>query len=287
MVDSGVNSVEKPNIPNLDQLKQPTDTWKTRRFSNLGGKIRKTFESDDPNQGAGAFVTSKLKKMGAAYSKFREAPPKKTSKSEACFWVAVICAVLAIAVFAGLTVAMGPGGLLFALQFAMIPGVVGGGFAALGLRERKKEHKLKEWETPKLKYQPHPMLSDEENGKLEKEFRVKGETLWKDRNTAKFNMEENQRQITALKIKLIKAQDAKPKQPTETIQAQIDERNNKKLEYFKDFEDKAVAFWSHANPDKGAQLKERFDKARKERGENLSQIEDLTGSEIKGNLPES
>lgn len=266
-----VGPVNNPIIPNLDSLQLPTDTFKTHTFSNIGSKIQEKFSGG---------VLNNIQKLGQAYMKFKDSPPKKTTKSEACFWIAVLCAIVAVALFVGLSVAMGPGGIVLALNLALIPGFASALLVGKGLRERKKEQKLKEWEIPKLKYQPNPKLSEDVNKEKEKEFRSEGENLWGARNTAKWNMEENQRKITELKIELMRKKAANL--PTDAIQAKIDQRNQDKVELFKDFEDKSVKFWSLARPERGAALKERFNEARKNRGEQeLFQIEDLMrGEEI-------
>lgn len=246
------------NPINYARLQPPND--KIHKYSNLGERIRHAFGSDDPNKGTGAVVMGKFQKMGQAYMKLKDTPPKKTTKAEACFWVAVLCAIVAVALFVSLSIAMGPMGMVMALQLAMIPGIAGGGLFAYGMMERKKEKRLKEWEQPKLKLERDPEISDKEYNERLKKFQAEGARLWNARNTAKRNIEENQQQITELKTKLVRY-------PSDELRAEIDERNKKKMEYFKDFEEKSVAFWSHANPVKGAELKERFNEARLNRGE--------------------
>jgi uncharacterized membrane-anchored protein YhcB (DUF1043 family) len=250
--------------PDLDQLKLPTDTWKTHTFSDLGAKIQNSFGGDPKAKGP----LDKVKEMGSAVVKFRDAPLTKSSKKEKCYWIAVICALVAVAVFVGLSVAAGPGGMVLALQLAMIPGVVGGALYAVGRKKAIKEKKLKEWDMPKL-----PDDVD----------KIKAEVLWHARSTAKYNMEMNQKQITELKTRLELAKLAKL--PTEKIQAEIEKRRDDKMELFKDFEDKAVTFWSLAKPKRGEALKERFNEDRQLRGEKeLFQIQELPGDKEKFDL---
>lgn len=285
VVEDGAGKV-KPIMPNYDNLSPPTDSFKTHRFTNIGAKVKESFGSAEQTKQTGALALNKAKELGAAFLKFKDSPNTKLTKKEKCYWLAALCFLVAIAVIVGLSVAFGPAGMLMAVGLAAVP-LAGGVFLfSKGRREGYKEKKLKEWMMPKIKgWEYDPSLSKKDN-EMRKTNQLKGEGLWNSRNTAKVNMETNLKRITEIKTEMKSPKLAEGDKVK--LQEELKIRENHRAEDFKKFEDTSVAFWDFAKPERGAALKERFNEARESRGEELFKIakmEDLLGTEEKGDLP--